>query len=209
MGERSERACGCVVHGEIAAGALLLLGHPGHELRLHAWLAHARPTVAVLTDGSGRSGRSRLDATAETLALAGARPAAIFGVMRDVDLYQLLLAQNATRAWGLVQGVAIALLDGAAPALICDAAEGFNPGHDLCRGIGGFAVRLAAARGWKGAFYELPLEGPPVREGAAAGLALDLCAGCFAAKRKRSAFTATTSLKWWLPSAGQCASAWA
>ncbi len=187
LGERGEEACGCAVHGDLAAGALLLIGHPGHELRLHGWLAHARPTVAVLTDGSGRSGRSRLDATAETLDQAGARRAAgIFGGLSDVDLYQLLLARDAARAFDLAQGIATALVEGAAPALICDAAEGFNPGHDFCRGLGGFAVRLAAARGWRGAFYELPLEGPPVRPGTAPALALDLCADCFAAKRSRS-----------------------
>ena len=30
----------------------LIVGHPGHELRVHAWLGLARPVVSVLTDGT-------------------------------------------------------------------------------------------------------------------------------------------------------------
>ena len=36
----------------------LLLGHPGHELKVLGWLAENRPRVYVLTDGSGFDGAS-------------------------------------------------------------------------------------------------------------------------------------------------------
>jgi hypothetical protein len=51
--------------------ALLCVARPGHGQRVYAWLTLARPAVSVLTDGSGRSGRSRLPATGVTLVEGG------------------------------------------------------------------------------------------------------------------------------------------
>jgi hypothetical protein len=45
----------------------LIIAHPGHEIRVHGWLERAKPVVYVLTDGSGRSGQSRLASTARLL----------------------------------------------------------------------------------------------------------------------------------------------
>ena len=47
--------------------AALVISHPGHELCVHHWLETARPDVFVLTDGSGRSGISRLDSTTKII----------------------------------------------------------------------------------------------------------------------------------------------
>src|SRR5262249_34481437 len=41
--------------------------HPGHEVRLHGWLEMVRPEVFILTDGSGATGQSRLNATTTLL----------------------------------------------------------------------------------------------------------------------------------------------
>jgi hypothetical protein len=54
------------------------VAHPGHELRVFGWLHAARPRVFVLTDGSGRTGRSRLPSTTRILREAGAEPASIY-----------------------------------------------------------------------------------------------------------------------------------
>jgi hypothetical protein len=51
--------------------ALLVVAHPGHELRLFGWLSYARADVLVLTDGSGRSARPRINGT--YLSLRGIR----------------------------------------------------------------------------------------------------------------------------------------
>src|SRR5205085_11261535 len=72
--------------------AALVVAHPGHELRLHHWLERARPTVCVLTDGSGRSGPSRLGFTADLLGRLGAEAGPIFGRFSDLDAYDALLA---------------------------------------------------------------------------------------------------------------------
>ena len=54
----------------------LIIGHPGHELRVFNWLEVTRPTVFVITDGSGKEGRSRLASTAQILKQTGAREGA-------------------------------------------------------------------------------------------------------------------------------------
>jgi len=51
----------------------LVIAHPGHELRVCHWLELAQPTVFILTDGSGRSGKSRLGSTTKVLEQAGGR----------------------------------------------------------------------------------------------------------------------------------------
>lgn len=51
----------------------------------------ARPRVFVLTDGSGRSGVSRLSSTSEILADAGASIGSIYGRFTDQNLYAAIL----------------------------------------------------------------------------------------------------------------------
>src|ERR1051326_4543446 len=80
---------------ELPAGrAALMIGHPGHELRMHGWLESVRPIVFILTDGSGRTGQSRLDSTTQILARAGATPGSIYGRLTDLALYTALLEQD-------------------------------------------------------------------------------------------------------------------
>src|SRR3954470_24125660 len=71
--------------------AALIVAHPGHELRVHGWLEAARPRVCVLTDGSGRTGRSRLDSTTRVLDAAGACAGTVYGPLSDGDLYAAVL----------------------------------------------------------------------------------------------------------------------
>src|SRR5947207_7599346 len=72
----------------------LLVAHPGHEIRVHGWLEKTKPVVYVLTDGSGRSGKSRLASTTRVLVRAGARPSNIFGRLPDRALYQAVLRRD-------------------------------------------------------------------------------------------------------------------
>ncbi len=51
--------------------SLLVMGHPGHELRLYGWVGLARPLVCILTDGSGSDGVPRLEKTLEILRATG------------------------------------------------------------------------------------------------------------------------------------------
>ena len=113
----------------IAPGtAALIVGHPGHELRVYRWLELAKPTVYVLTDGSGHTGRSRLASTHQVLSDAGASPGTLFGAFSDVDLYDALLTGEHTRLRHVVCTLAEALARTSVDYVVADALEGFNPG---------------------------------------------------------------------------------
>lgn len=140
--------------------AALVIGHPGHELRVHRWLELAQPTVHVLTDGSGRTGRSRLPSTEAVLGRTGATPGAVFGVGSDADIYRFLLDGNASPVLDIVNVLAGALAD--AEYVVADAIEGFNPSHDLCRLIVNAAVaRVARRTGRALGNYDILLDGDP------------------------------------------------
>jgi hypothetical protein len=151
-------------HPIVAAGtrAVLMVAHPGHELRIHGWLETVRPHVFVLTDGSGRPGRSRLSSTSRVLAAAGAQPASIYGRFTDVALYDAILDGRHDVFRALAQEFADALARLRPEYVVGDALEGYNPVHDVCRTIINVAVDLCGRRGAPPAGnFEFPLVGRP------------------------------------------------
>jgi hypothetical protein len=142
--------------------AALIIGHPGHELRIHHWLETARPLTFVLTDGSGRGQQSRLSSTENVLRKAGAKSGPIFGRWTDAQAYELLLSGNLTALVDVTREMAEALVAHNIEVVVADAMEGFNPTHDLCRYITNAAV-LTAERtsGRKIANFDFVLAAPP------------------------------------------------
>jgi hypothetical protein len=116
----------------LKGNAALIIGHPGHELRIHHWVETARPLTFVLTDGSGRGQQSRLPSTSNVLRAAGAKPAPIFGRWTDAQAYEILLSGNLAALAGLTKELGEALVANEIQAVVADAMEGFNPTHDLC-----------------------------------------------------------------------------
>ncbi|HXH40310.1 MAG TPA: hypothetical protein VNN08_16900 [Thermoanaerobaculia bacterium] len=137
---------------------VLLVAHPGHELLLYGWLRSAQPVVHVLTDGSGHSSISRLPATADLLRETGALPGSIFGRLSDREAYAMIREQNMTLLRSIVDDLAEELVRRRTSTVVCDAAEGYNPVHDLCRLIAGAAI---AAAGTETALYEYAVVGRP------------------------------------------------
>ncbi len=171
--------------------AALVIAHPGHELRVHRWVELARPVVYVLTDGSGHTGRSRLAATSELLARAGARPGPIYGRFSDGDLYRALLAGDLELFADLAEELAESLREEEIGLLAGDAIEGFNPGHDVCRLLANAAVAGLAARGLQIDNRDFPLDGSPggfSAEERAACLRIDLGAEDLARKLSAARF---------------------
>lgn len=132
----------------LGAHAALVIAHPGHELRVHGWLQLARPRVFVLTDGSGRSGRSRLSSTTKVLARVGAQPGSIYGRLTDLDVYSAMLNRDVDVFIRLVGELAETFARERFDYVAGDAAEGYNPTHDVCRLIIDAAVEMADS--WKG-----------------------------------------------------------
>src|SRR2546423_7197003 len=125
--------------------AHLLIAHPGHELLLHGWICRNKPVVHVLTDGAAHSANTRLDSTRELLRDAGARSGAIFGRLTDREAYAMILERNTALLLSLVADLSAELKREQPAMIVTDAAEGYNPVHDLCRLIAGAAVALACA----------------------------------------------------------------
>ena len=128
----------------VSGKAALVVAHPGHELCVYGWLEEARPRVFVLTDGSGRSGSSRLQSTTKILAGVGANPGAVYGRFADRELYAAILRGDFGLFERLVAELADDFVREEIEYVVGDAAEGYNPGHDTCRIVIDAAVKLAS-----------------------------------------------------------------
>ncbi len=121
----------------------LVIGHPGHELRVFHWLEIMRPAVFVMTDGSGRTGRSRLPSTTRVLDQAGAGSGLFYGPLTDGEAYAAILDHDFEVFGELMRRLARYLIDEEVSCVAGDALEGYNPTHDLCRLLIGAAVEMA------------------------------------------------------------------
>lgn len=137
--------------------AVLLVAHPGHEVLVYGWMARVRPTVHVLTDGSGHTTSGRIGLTGDFLRSVGAAPGAIFGRLSDRDAYSAILSADAALLLSLAAELAGDLIARRATAVVADAAEGYNPVHDLCRTIAGAACDIARRAGVDVRHYEYPV----------------------------------------------------
>jgi hypothetical protein len=159
---------------------LLIFAHPGHELRVHHVLERTRPAVVILTDGSGSTGASRASSTLELLARAGAVPAPVFCALRDQDAYGALMTRDAELFVNLCDRITELLLRTGTQAMVIDAAEGYNPVHDLCHWLGRAAAANARKVGNPVDVFELDLVSHP--NGPGTGLRVPLDESAFARK---------------------------
>ena len=140
----------------------LILGHPGHELRIFRFLELYKPRVYIFTDGSGSSGHSRVHNTLKIIHQAGATASPVMGRFTDVQFYEILMQQDKDTLAGLMEEIMADMKMHQIDTLAGDAAEGFNPTHDLCR----YMINALAGMYRKdtGKFipnYEFLLEGSP------------------------------------------------
>jgi hypothetical protein len=151
-----------VPRGTPAGPMALVVGHPGHELRVYGWLEAAHPLVFVLTDGSGVSGLSRIAETARVLDHAGGRHGGLFGRYPDGLIYEALLRHDYAFFLRRVRELAAVFVREKIALVAGDAAEGYNPIHDVCRLVVDAAVRRASrAVGRSIANYDFLVVGPP------------------------------------------------
>ena len=142
--------------------AALIVAHPGHELRVHAWLEQTRPTSFVLTQGDGASGVSRLRSTTAILERAGAPTGSVYGALADREIYAAVLDRRYEVFFRLLDALANALIASNVDCVVSDAEERYNPSHDVCRYLARAAASIAAStagRDIQG--FDFPLIGPP------------------------------------------------
>jgi LmbE family N-acetylglucosaminyl deacetylase len=147
---------------DIRENALLLIGHPGHELRVLGWLAEARPTVCVLTDGSGSDDSPRIELTQHLITEAGARIGPLFGELSDRQVYQYMLDGQSLPLQALSERITAFIVERDISMVVSDAVEGYNPTHDLCEVLARSAVAAAnRQRSVHVRHYVIPLMGDP------------------------------------------------
>jgi hypothetical protein len=151
----------------------LILAHPGHELRVHHLLERFTPTVAVITDGSGSTGVSRLGDSRQLLSSAGAQAAELFGPLTDRDAYRALMDGNAAPFSALIERLANAVRDARAQCVLIDAAEGYNPVHDVCHWIGRAVASRARFLNTDVELFEIDLVAHPEGDGDGLRITLD------------------------------------
>ena len=143
-GHHAHLSCLCAPESFIAfEKAALVVAHPGHELRIFGWLSQHQPRVYVITDGSGRSGISRVPSTTALLQRLGAPAGEVFGVISDAGIYRAILEADFSFFLGLVDNLAASFVQHGTEFVAADAQEGYNPSHDLCRILVNAAVSMA------------------------------------------------------------------
>ncbi|MCA1632583.1 MAG: hypothetical protein LC802_02420 [Acidobacteria bacterium] len=131
--------------GHVASA--VVVAHPGHEVRIHGWLERERPSIFILTDGSGRVGEPRIASTSEYLKKFRMRPARIYGRLTDLEVYGAVLRRDFGLFVGLSEELAGALVAEGVGRVVGDASEGYNTTHDVCRLVLNAAVELARRAG--------------------------------------------------------------
>ncbi len=139
---------------------LLLVAHPGHELRIYQWVRQARPHVVVLTNGDGSIGQPRLDHSRQLLTPLGVQIREDWlASVPDSHIYNALLQTGPSpfKAW-LAQLIEIGK-QGHFDTVVADQAEGYNPSHDLCRVLANCLVQELQRAGVSVRNLEFPLIG--------------------------------------------------
>ncbi|TMV03163.1 hypothetical protein [Brucella haematophila] len=115
---------------------ILILAHPGHELRIHHWLELHRPTVYLLTDGSGGKLSSRTHYSRAVIENAGGLPGAVFGTITDKAWYSAILGGQSALFTTMLNAILDDIPLDRPVEIISDALDGYNPMHDMAWAFG-------------------------------------------------------------------------
>ncbi|MFD2052657.1 hypothetical protein ACFSQT_05905 [Mesorhizobium calcicola] len=121
---------------------VLILAHPGHELRIHHWLELNRPRIYLLTDGSGGRHSARTQYSRDVVEAAGATAGAVFGDVPDTTWYEALLARDSSVFADVLARISVDLSGMQDVQIVSDAVDGYNPMHDLAYAFGNALNRL-------------------------------------------------------------------
>lgn len=141
---------------------VLILGHPGHELRVFHWVETVKPRVYLLTKGARRNGHYRIQSTTDLLEKYHVPRGSLYGPWGSQEIYGLILDKRYDVFCSMVDELVSDLKDLPVEFLAGDATEGYCTTHDICRLMIG-AVGAILRRGYGKDFpiYAFPLMGRP------------------------------------------------
>ncbi len=152
-------------------GNLLVIAHPGHELRLYGWIAQTKPLVCILTDGSGSDDKPRLAATLNILQELGAKIGPVCGELTDRQIYRKMLHGEYDMFDDLCERLTALIAARDIRTVVSDGIEGYNPTHDLCEVLVRATVaitnnvtniaKVANGKEYLVRHYTIPLMGDP------------------------------------------------
>jgi hypothetical protein len=126
--------------------AALVIAHPSHELRVHGWLQTTKPSVFVLTDGSGRHGQPRLPSTTKVLEELGLKPGSVYGRVSDRHVYDAFVRKEFSFFISIAEELAEEFNRRQIEYVVGDSDEGYSPTHDVCRLVIDAAVEIVKQR---------------------------------------------------------------
>lgn len=127
--------------------SILLLAHPGHELRIHHWVELNKPLVFFLTDGSGSKEKSRTHYSREIIEKTGSAAGTIFGDISDRLWYEALARHDYGFFAAVLASIESDIGEHHSYTIVADARDGYNPIHDLASAIGAILQKRLSARG--------------------------------------------------------------
>ena len=111
----------------------VIIGHPGHELRIYKFIKTYTPDVYILTDGSGANNKSRINNSIKFLESLGANYIAELNPIPDKSIYNFILKNDFSEINSIKNILKKNVFEKKYNLILGDALEGFNPTHDLCR----------------------------------------------------------------------------
>jgi len=141
---------------------LLLIAHPGHELRVLQWLKQAHPQVVMLTNGDGSIGQPRLEDSRAVLDSLGVSLRSDWlEAVSDQQVYQALLGRTESPLVAWLERLYGACMTAGVTTVVADQAEGYNPSHDVCHVLANRLVERMVKAGRPVLNLEIPLVGHP------------------------------------------------
>ena len=125
---------------------MLIVCHPGHELRLFGWLNRYKPRVLVLTDGSGHRDHSRLPSSERLLDDLKVPIGGFFGRIADRKLYDLMLERTYNPLIDFAEEMAEEMICHETTEVVGDMAEGEICAHDTGRLLIDAAIEIVRQR---------------------------------------------------------------
>jgi len=142
--------------------SMLVVGHPGHEIRCHGWLSRHRPTVVVMTSGGGASKPGRIASTLSVIERAGAIASPLFANFSDQEVYGFMLRQEAGELSAWAKELSDLIRLERPKVILTDMVEGYNSSHDLTAYLVASAVEMACIdQDARPCVLCQPLVGPP------------------------------------------------